>query len=196
MKRRVYRNAARSRAAPTLWLIASVLPSAALHAQTDDAETLADLKACVAIERSNARLACYDGVLGRAPSPPGPAISEPAPGSAAAAGTVAGVAAASASTQTPPAAAPSAPAQTPPAAAPPQSAEPTDQTIVVVEVRLRTPSSAVFVTAAGEVYDQIDTSRGRYPEVPFEARIEAGSLGSRFLISPAGGPRIRVSLRR
>ena len=185
MKRRVYRNAPRSRSAPTLWLVVSVLPVAALHAQTEDADTLADLKACVAIERSNARLACYDGVLGRAPSPPEPAISEPAPGSAAAVGTVAGVAVASA------------PAPPPRAAAPPQSAEAADQTVVVVvEVRLRTPSSAVFVTASGEIYDQIDTTRGRYPEVPFEARIEAGSLGSRFLISAAGGPRIRVTLRR
>ena len=171
MKRRVYRNAARSRAALTFTLlVASVLPIAAPHAQqTEDADTLADLKACVAIERSNARLACYDGVLGRAPSPPGSA----------------------ASTVVSPATTP-----VPAAAVTEPGAEPAEQTVVVVELRLHTPSSAVFVTATGEVYEQIDTGRGRYPEVPFEAKIESGSLGSRFLVSPAGGPRIRVKVRR
>ena len=211
MKRRVYRNTPRSRAALAFTLlVASALPIAAPHAQTEDADTLADLKACAAIERSNARLACYDGVLGRAPSPQEPAAPtavspsntagpaaapfEPAPGSVAAAGTAPGVAAAA--VPEPETSAAPLPARAQSAIEDAGAGAAAASTIVVVEVRLRTPSSAVFVTASGEVFEQIDTGRGRYPEVPFEAKIEGGSLGSRFLVSPAGGPRIRVKLRR
>jgi hypothetical protein len=82
-----------------------------------------------------------------------------------------------------------------PSTAPPRPAEDARQTIVVTQVRLRSPSSAVFVTANGQVWEQIDTGRGRYAETPFEATLESGSLGSVFLVSPAGGPRIRVRLR-
>jgi hypothetical protein len=169
MKRRVYRNTTRARAAPTIGLVGmSLLPMTAALAQADDAETLADLKACAAIERSNARLACYDGVLGR----PTSALENEAT-TAAAAPAAAGAAVA--------------------AAAPLPPAYP--RTIVVVELRLRTPSSAVFVTDTGEVWDQTGSGRGRYPDVPFEATLERGSLGSTFLVSPLGGPSIRVALR-
>jgi hypothetical protein len=75
------------------------------------------------------------------------------------------------------------------------SAAPSQQTIVVTEVHLRTPTYAIFITDNGQTWEQTSGGRGRYPEVPFEATLEAGSLGSTFLISPAGGPRIRVRLR-
>jgi hypothetical protein len=146
-----------------------MLPGALL-AQNEDAEALADLKACAALERGNARLACYDGVLGHVPDPDVPAAAIPA---AAAAASVA----------------------VPSASPPPPRAGDAPKTIVVTELRLRTPSSAVFVTESGQVWEQSDSGRGRYPDTPFEATLEKGSLGSTFLISPAGGPRIRVRLR-
>jgi hypothetical protein len=169
MKRRVYSNTTRARAARTIVLLSlSGMPITAALAQADDAETLADLKACAALERSNARLACYDGVLGR----PTSALEIEATAAA-----------------TPPAAPPPAA----PVAPAPEAAYP--RTIVVVELRLRTPSSAIFVTDTGEVWAQTGSGRGRYPDVPFEATLERGSLGSTFLVSPIGGPGIRVALR-
>ena len=158
-------------------LALSVLPIAAALAQPEGAETWADLEACAAIERSNARLACYDGVLGRPPSPEEPAATTAAPSPAATPGAAAVVPAVAA-------AAPSAAAS---------SATP--RTVVIVEVRLRSPSDATFVTDDGQVWDQIDSGRGRYPEVPFEATLERGSFSSTFLVSPAGGPRIRITRR-
>jgi hypothetical protein len=188
MKRRVYRNTLRSRAARTsVVLTFSVLPIETLLAQNEDADALADLKACAAIERGNARLACYDGVLGRPATAPEPAttsaVNPPPPQAATPAGPAPAVSAA-------PNTAASA------TALPPSAPDNAQQTVVITEVRLRSPTDAVFVTANGQVWEQIDTGRGRYPEVPFEATLERGSLGSMFLASPAGGPRIRVRLRQ
>jgi hypothetical protein len=181
MKTRVYSNTPRSRAIRTSVVLAlSVLPFAALLAQKENADVLADLEACVAIERSNARLACYDGVLGRPASPQAAAATPNASSSPVAEATAAA------------APAPSAAAAAPEATA---SEAASRRTIVVKELRLRTPSSAVFITDSGQVWEQTGSGRGRYPEVPFEATIEEGSLGSTFLVSPAGGPRIRVVLR-
>jgi hypothetical protein len=205
MKRRVYSNTVRSRALRTSVVLAlSVLPIGALLAQGEDADAMADLKACATIERNNARLACYDGVLGRPASPPEPAatttVNPPppqttapeGPAPAAVAGAAAAGSAAVAATEGAARAAPEAAANAPPA--PPPETD-TRRTIVVTEVRLRTPSSAVFITDSGQIWEQTDSGRGRYPKVPFEAALESGSLGSTFLVSPAGGPRIRVRLR-
>jgi hypothetical protein len=176
MKRRVYSNALRSRARTSVVITFSLLPIEALLAQSEDADALQDLRACAAVESGDARLACYDGVLRRpasaleaAPSAPDTTFSAPA--------------------SAPPSTAASAP---PP---PPPASDDGGRTIVVTEVRLRSPTSAVFVTASGQVWEQSDNGRGRYPEAPFEATLERGSLNSMFLISPAGGPRIRVRLR-
>jgi hypothetical protein len=188
-----------------------------LLAQDEDADALADLKACAAIERSNARLACYDGVLGRtSPAEPAattagsstppraPAAAGPGPavvvGGAAAVSAAAGAASEVASSapdtasSAPASAAPNAAASAP--APPPPATDDARQTIVVTELRLRSPTNAVFVTANGQVWEQSDNGRGRYPETPFEATLEKGSLNSTFLVSPAGGPRIRVRLRQ
>jgi hypothetical protein len=173
--------------------VPSVLPIAALLAQTDDADRLAGLEACVAIERSTARLACYDGVLGRPASPQesaAPATDGPTPAAAAA---VAATAAATAATAPATSAAPSPHTRSTATA---ESVGDAARTVVIVEVRLRSPSSAVFVTEDGQIFEQTDTRRGRYPAVPFQATLEGGSLGSTFLVAPGGGPRIRVTLRQ
>jgi hypothetical protein len=204
MKRRVYSNALRSSAARTsVVLTLSLLPIGAPLAQNEDADVLADLKACAAIERNNARLACYDGVLGRPASPPEPAASSAetqAPRATAPAGpapaAVAGTAAASAAAAPPQATASVAPEVAAAAPPPPPQTDSAPRTIVVAELRLRSPTNAVFVTADGQVWEQTDSNRGRYPETPFEATLEKGALNSTFLISPAGGPRIRVRLRQ
>jgi hypothetical protein len=206
MKRRVYSNALRSSAARTsVVLTLSLSPIGASLAQNEDADALADLKACAAIERNNARLACYDGVLGRPASPLDPAAtaaeSQPPPRATTPVGPAPATVGTAAAASTAAAVAPQATTSAAPevaTAAPPPSPPPTNsarQTIVVTELRLRSPTNAVFVMANGQVWEQIDNGRGRYPEAPFEATLERGSLGSMFLISPAGGPRIRVSLR-
>jgi hypothetical protein len=112
-------------------------------------------------------------------APPAPTEATPAPETAAPAPAAVAGTAAAVSAEAPEAATSAA----------------TPQTIVVTQLRLRTPSSAVFITESGQIWEQTGSGRGRYPEVPFEATIEEGSLGSKFLVSPAGGPRIRVVLR-
>ena len=201
MKRPVYRNTLRTRRACAV-LTFSLLPIAAVLAQNENADVLADLEACAALERNNARLACYDGVLGRSASTSEPAATtavDPAlPQDTAPAGPApAAVAGAALAVPSAAAAAPEATASATPAPAPPPppAADKAERTIVVTELRLRSATSAVFVTANGQVWEQTDNGRGRFPEVPFEAVLEDGSLGSTFLVSPAGGPRIRVRLR-
>jgi len=182
----------RSRAVRAVALLASsVLPITVGLAQPENAETWADLEACAAIERSNARLACYDGVLGRPPSLQEPAVATAAPSPAATPAAAAVVPAAAAATA--PAAVTS--STPPPVRTESDGEDSVARTIVVVEVRLRSPSDATFVTDDGQVWDQIDSGRGRYPEVPFEATLERGSFSSTFLVSPAGGPRIRITRR-
>jgi hypothetical protein len=185
MKRRVYSNTPHLRAAWTFAVLTlSLLPIGAPLAQDENSDTSADLESCAALEEADARLACYDRLLGRPVSPqesPAPTATQAVPVPQAAAPETATAVAPVAAT----AAAP----------APPPAEENLRRTIVVREVRLRTPSDAVFITDSGEIWHQTGSGRGRYPEVPFEATLESGSLGSTFLVSPAGGPRIRVVLR-
>lgn len=83
--------------------------------------------------------------------------------------------------ETPPArearVAPSAPAEAP--------------TLRIVEMRTRIPGAARFITDDGRVF--VQTSGGsnyrNYPDVPFDATLEDGALGSTFLRL---GPRLRV----
>jgi hypothetical protein len=180
MKRRVYSNTSCSRAARTFAVLTlSLLPIGTPLAQDTNSDTAPDLESCAALEGADARLACYDGLLGRPASPQESAA-----------------AIASDTAPVPQAVAPQAPeAATAAAPAAPPAQENAPRTIVVKELRLRTPSNAVFITDTGEIWHQTGSGRGRYPEVPFEATLESGTLGSTFLVSPAGGPRIRVVLR-
>ena len=66
-----------------------------------------------------------------------------------------------------------------------------DRTLTIVELRTGIPGSARFVTDDGRVFVQTSGSSNyrSFPEVPFEATLEDGALGSSFLRL---GPRLRV----
>ena len=89
--------------------------------------------------------------------------------------------------------APAAPLETPPArearTARLESAE--APTLTIVEMNTRIPGAARFITDDGRVF--LQTSGGsnyrNYPDVPFDATLEDGALGSTFLRL---GPRLRV----
>ena len=174
-----------------------------------DVETLADFRACGALERDSARLACFDGVLAAHREStesdeiadsgpldePVPAQTEPqSPPTTLPAATqdasetpdetvetqAASVAAAR-SLET----APAREART----ARSESAE--VPTVMIVEMNTRIPGAARFITDDGRVF--LQTSGGgnyrNYPDVPFEAALEDGALDSTFLRL---GPRLRV----
>ena len=233
-------------------------------AQSDAAETLADLKACAEIERDRARLACFDGVLageplgepepiaaadvtpaptqesaaaGAANAPvtasseavdvstdrvtagpaaaPSAAASAQAPAATAAAAPV-GVATASAASPSAasaadprpapavipaetssnqPAAATESPTEAPGASSPGGEAE-GRRIVTIVDVNLQLSGSARFTTEDGQVYRQTSggSLRGRFPDVPFEASIETGTLSSAFLSVGGNRRRVRVTL--
>ncbi|WP_428099900.1 hypothetical protein [Candidatus Rariloculus sp.] len=64
-------------------------------------------------------------------------------------------------------------------------------TLTIVELRTGIPGSARFVADDGRVFVQTSGASNyrSFPEVPFEATLEDGALGSRFLRL---GPRLRV----
>lgn len=165
-----------------------------------DAETLADLRACGAVERDGARLACFDGVLAaeraagteagaaeagaagrrdpsasRAASPRVSAVSAQGRGASRAAVRAADARGASA-------------AETASAArdergesGAPETEQPL--TVTIVDINDERPGAARFTDSTGRVFVQTSggTPRGGYPDVPFEARIEDGVFGSLFL---------------
>jgi hypothetical protein len=66
-------------------------------------------------------------------------------------------------------------------------------TVTIVEIRRPTIGHPRFIAADGTVFAQTSMLRGRFPPVPFEAQLEAGANHSLFLVSPSGGPDVRVS---
>jgi hypothetical protein len=183
-------RALRRTAAILLACVASIWLGAPAAAQSD-AETLAELRECAAIEVDRARWNCFDGVF----------ASEAAVATAAQAAAAQPlqesrtVGRAPASAPAPVAAAqPGARASRRPAAAP--EPEPESEWIVtVVEMYPRVRGNLRFVTTDGEIYTQpYGEPKGRYPDLPFEALVEAGALGGFFIKPLEGGPRTRVSL--
>ena len=184
-------RAARRTAAILLGCVASIWLVAPAGAQSDS-ETLAELRECAAIDVDRARWNCFDGVF----------ASEAAVASASQAAAAQPrqesrtVGRAPVATSAP-VAAPQPPARASrrsPAAAP--EPEPESEWIVtVVEMHPRVRGNMRFVTADGEIYTQpYGEPKGRYPDLPFEALVEAGALGGFFIKPLERGPRTRVSL--
>lgn len=207
--------AARRGVKSILFIIASVLLSSLAFAQSD-AETLAELRECARVDIDRARWNCFDGVFakegatlaaGRAPlaqaAPAAPPASVPP-----SARTAPPAAAASAASPAPAAAPAAVAAASPEPEFRPSgrsrrvAVEPATETesktswiVTVVEMMPRLRGNLRFVTADGEIYTQpYGEPRGRYPEVPFEAQLETGAMGSYFIKPLEQGPRTRVSL--
>lgn len=71
--------------------------------------------------------------------------------------------------------------------------EPEEWLVTVVEVRTTTPNEALFVTNDGSVWRQTDSRRFLPLNVPFEAQIRPGALGSFFLVPTERGRAVRVT---
>jgi len=186
---------------PALTLLAPCGASA-----QSEAGVLAGVRACQNVVDAADRLACYDTLLppardavGRAASPA--ARAEPvdrAPTPAPRAESVERVSSPTARVESaPPEPAPAqvaaAPARRPPE---PESVAVSEQTARIVEVRAIRPGSAVFLAEDGRIFQQTDSnSRLRLPEAPFDAELEEGFLGAKFLKVADDGPRVRVTLR-
>jgi hypothetical protein len=152
---------------------------------------------CTAIEDDAERLACYDRAL--RPAPAGTAAQQPtSPAAAAPAAGAPATTAASAVTEVAPrsertvrqSAAPVAPAA--PAAGAAYST--TDVIpIVIVGVRSLPGRETIFTTEDGATWVQSDSTQiVGLPETPFEAEIQPGAMGSRFLRPKDFPRRIRV----
>lgn len=178
---------------------AALLGSGPSAAQSNG-ELAAQVRGCLAVQRDRERLACYDAVFANlgsasadARAPAAPARTAPAAPEASPAARAAPAPSARAAAPTPTAP----PAQRNAAPAPPARAASTSsselRTVRIVEVMDRIPGAARFVADTGEVFVQT-TGSGRMmlPNVPFEAEIQSGALGSRFLV-PEGRARIRIA---
>lgn len=128
-----------------------------------DARAPADLRTCLEIAADDARLACFEAVARQQRAP----STGPSPPATVPNGAVGAV-------------------HTPADAA-------HDAKIVVVDIRRPRIGPPRFVAADGRVFLQTSTQPGRFPPVPFEAVLRPAVNGSLFLVSPRGGPNVRVS---
>jgi hypothetical protein len=141
------------------------------------------LEDCAALQSDAERLACFDRVLrsGQAGAPAPDRQGEESPPARPPSGADESAAAPA------PRAAPA------PARQPAPTADDGERQVVVVEMRMRTPSQAVFTLDNGDVWMQTDSGPVQHlTPVPFAARLQPGSLGSYFLAPDSGGRRIRV----
>lgn len=170
---------------------ASCSAAGAAHAQAPvRSKPRASLAECRLLQDDKARLACFDRLAENGESSEAPSSE---------ARRSAGTAAKSSDT---PALANAASAGAPGAGASGRSARADDSpnespapgtTVTIVEIRRPTIGHPRFVAADGTVFSQTSMLRGRFPPVPFEAQLEAGANHSLFLVSPSGGPDVRVS---
>lgn len=180
--------------------MAVILLLAALMMEGPAHDAAAQSQPCTAIQNDAERLACYDRALrATSPAPAAPAPASPAAQAPAAQAPAAPVAQAPAPAAPPPAAQ----AQAPPApTAPAATVAPASQTnrdritsIVVVTVRTLPGRETTFTTADGATWAQTDSQRiYGLPEVPFDAELKPGAVGSTFLVPKTGGRAIRVKL--
>lgn len=83
-----------------------------------------------------------------------------------------------------------------PAESPPEPAPPESRRATVVSVGKTAYGKLVFTTAAGEVWQQTDRGRPRYPDPPFDVEIRGGAADSFFLRAVTGGVAVRVARSR
>jgi hypothetical protein len=146
---------------------------------------------CTAIENDAERLACYDRALRPAPAGPAPAATAPAATVAPAANAPAATAVAPHSERTVSQAAAAAAPTAPVAGAAISTASVIP--IVVVGVRRLPGRETIFTTEDGTTWVQSDSTQiVGLPEAPFEAEIQPGAMGSRFLQPKDFPRRIRV----
>ncbi|MDX1562852.1 MAG: hypothetical protein R3305_07980, partial [Gammaproteobacteria bacterium] len=76
------------------------------------------------------------------------------------------------------------------------AAEPSEQTIRIVDIQTNDFGTTRFTTSSGDVWIQQGGAAGRYPQVPFDATLIPAMRDTFFLVSPRGGPRVRVNAAR
>ncbi len=64
--------------------------------------------------------------------------------------------------------------------------------VVVVSVDSNAYGKLIFTTESGQVWRQTDQNRRRYRQIPFDAKIRKGAVGSFFLTPLSGGAAVRV----
>ena len=64
--------------------------------------------------------------------------------------------------------------------------------VVVVSVDNNAYGKLIFTTESGQVWRQTDQNRRRYRQIPFDAEIRKGAVGSFFLTPLSGGAAVRV----
>jgi len=127
-----------------------------------DADALATLRACGDIQGDRQRLACLDAALA-----PGSGRGEPA---VSAVETDQEVLSAEAES----------------------SAAVEERPVRIIEMRRNDFGVTTFIAEDGETWVQRSGTRGRFPQVPFDAILQPGLGDTYFLLSPLGGPRARV----
>jgi hypothetical protein len=165
----------------TAALAAAFVVAAALAAWPRQPAAAQAAVPCTAIENDAERLACYDRALRPAPTaegaqPSAPAATEVAPRSERTVRQSAAPAAAAA-----------------PVAGAASSASDNVIPIVIVGVRSLPGRETIFTAEDGATWVQTDSQQMvQLPEAPFEAEIQPGAMGSRFLLPKDYPRRIRV----
>lgn len=68
--------------------------------------------------------------------------------------------------------------------------------VTVVSVDSDAFGKLIFVTESGQVWRQIDRKTARYRQLPFDAEIRTGAMGSFFIEPLTGGASVRVKRNR
>ncbi len=73
-----------------------------------------------------------------------------------------------------------------------QGDSPDSVNVVVVSVDSNAYGKLIFTTKSGQVWRQTDQNRRRYRQIPFDAEIRKGAVGSFFIAPLSGGAAVRV----
>lgn len=173
-------------------IAATIAVAAALAVSSGQPAAAQGAVPCTAIEDDAERLACYDRALRPAPAAqPSASSATPAPAAAAAAtaAPAAGEVAPRGERTVRQSAAPAAPAAPVAGAASSTDVIP----IVIVGVRTLPGRETIFTAEDGATWVQSDSQQiVGLPDAPFEAEIQPGAMGSRFLRPKDFPRRIRV----
>ena len=195
-----------------LAIVTALICLSAGNAQVQDDDPYTELRRCAILTNANQRLACYDGVLIPAAAESAGVEVDQVPAAVEPVAPVAPAVEPTPSPNAPPRAQPEPDPAPAIAAVPPNPAastddasefglraervEPDEITVTVVEVSQDLLGKHIFKTEDGQIWMQTDNRKVRFRDMPFDARIRGGSMGSYFLQSVGGGAALRVKRAR